>query len=204
MDDQGAKTFLQNDDGTPRYVINTSPLITVGGRLTAEESGSTIEFKPKSTNEYELIKEGVTVTLVDPDGMDAIGNRVTVNSGSFLIDAEKDISQNKLQIKLKSRDAAGVSALVSSSGASARAVTVFANAVTTVNAGSFEDQAKGEKIFNKLNTRDYDVKKLAHEVQPRVAGEIQSSLQTVANTSTILSSIGFTACAGVSVMVTSL
>ena len=175
------------ENGIPVYEFNANALMTVTDRLNALETGSNIQFKPASTTEYNLIKSGATLTVVDPDSIDgAVAGRVTVDSGSFLVEATEIYSDingdKKLQVQLKARDASDVKKLVMKSGASSRASEVFSKAMGIVNAGTYTDATKGNKVFAKLNSDDYDVKKLVGQVQPRVAGEVQKASQAVANT----------------------
>lgn len=174
---------VTDDNDQPVYEINKNALITLGGRLTAMEDGSNIQFKPQTTTEYNLVKEGVRVTVVDPNSMDGgVAGRVTVDSGSYLVEATEYYTEGKLQVNLKARDAAGIKKIVMNSGASERAAEAFSQTVNVVNADTFTNTDKGNKIFAKLNRNDYDVKKLAEQVQPRVAGEVQKSSQSLANT----------------------
>lgn len=172
-----------DDKGNPVYELNSNALVTVTDRLNASETGSNIQFKPASTTEYNLVKSGVTLTVVDPGSIDgAVAGRVTVDSGSYLVEATEIYSAGKLQVQLKSRDASDVKQLVMKSGTSPRASEVFSKAVDVITAETYADATKGNKVFARLNATDYDVKKLAVQIQPRVAGEVQKASQAVANT----------------------
>ena len=174
---------ITDDNNNPVYELNSNALMTVSGRLNAMETGSNIQFKPASPREFQLVKSGALLTVADPGSMDGgLEGRVTVDSGSYLVEATEIYSAGKLQVQLKSRDAGGVKQLVMKSGADSRPSEVFAKAVDVINAGTYADTAKGNKLFAKLNSTDYDVKKLSEQVQPRVAGEVQKSSQAVANT----------------------
>ena len=181
LDDQNRPVTDSNQN--PVYELNSNALMTVTGRLSAMEQGSNIQFKPASLTEYDLVKKGVTLTVVEPGSMEgSVAGRVTVDSGSYLVEATENYSAGKLQVQLKSRDANGVKQLVMKSGANSRASEVFSKAVDVVNTGTYVDATRGGKLFAKLNATNYDAKKLAGQVQPRVAGEVQKSSQTVANT----------------------
>ncbi|AMO58748.1 hypothetical protein GZ77_17330 [Endozoicomonas montiporae] len=182
LDDQGQGVTDNNNN--PVYELNSNALMTVSGRLNAMEAGSNIQFKPASATEYKLMKSGALLTLVDPGSIDGgLAGRVTVDSGSFLIEATEVVSSaGTLQVQIKSRDAASVKQSVMKSGAGSRASEVLGNAVDVINAASYADATKGNKLFAKLNSTNYDVKKLSEQVQPRVAGEVQKSAQGVANT----------------------
>ena len=180
LDDKGNPVTNNNN---PVYELNSNALMTVTGRLNALGQGSNIQFKPASPTEYELVKKGVTLTVVEPGSTEgSVAGRVTVDSGSYLVEATENYSAGKLQVQLKARDANGVKQLVMKSGANSRASDVFSKAVDVVNAGAYTDATRGSKLFAKLNATNYDAKKLAGQVQPRVAGEVQKSSQTVANT----------------------
>ncbi|WP_354022140.1 autotransporter domain-containing protein [Endozoicomonas lisbonensis] len=175
------------ENGIPVYEFNGNALMTVSGRLDALGTGSNIQFKPASTTEYNLVKSGVTLTVVDPNSIDgAVAGRVTVDSGSFLVEATEIYSDingdKKLQVQLKSRDANDVKQLVMKSGTSPRASEVFSKAVDVISADTYADATKGNKVFARLNATDYDVKQLAGQIQPRVSGEVQKASQAVANT----------------------
>ncbi|WP_062260229.1 autotransporter outer membrane beta-barrel domain-containing protein [Endozoicomonas arenosclerae] len=176
------QTLLDADNQEFTGIDTTNPLITVAGNLDAEADGSKVLIRPATPVEYRTLGSGTTLTVVSANIVEgSVKNRLTVDSGSLLVNAEPIVDSKSVKVKLTVNKAADLKQQLEAKGARSRSAAALAAALDVAVSTAPADATKSALIFAALNDNTRDSVKLANEVQPEVSAGVQRTGQVMAN-----------------------
>ncbi|KEQ16828.1 autotransporter family protein [Endozoicomonas numazuensis] len=178
------QTLLDAENRQLTGIDAVNPLITVAGNLDAEADGSKVLMRPATPVEYRSLGSGTTLTVVNANIVEgSVKNRLTVDSGSLLVNAEPIVDSQSVKVKLTVNKTADLKKQLEAKGARSRSAAALAAALDVAVSASPADAVKSAKMFTALNDNTGDAVKLASEVQPEVSAGVQRTGQTMANIS---------------------
>ncbi|MGI9275158.1 MAG: autotransporter outer membrane beta-barrel domain-containing protein [Endozoicomonas sp.] len=162
-------------------IDTTDTVITVGGELGVESTGSRLLIKPVSIEAHNMISEGTTLTIANAGDISRDVNQLDVDYGNPLLSADATVESNQLIVTLTPFDTGFLADGLTEQGLSETEMVVIKEALDASLSVIPADEAKALQIFETISKADGDYAQLAKEVKQGSTGGVQKAGQGLMN-----------------------
>ena len=171
-----------SNSGQETTVIDTADtVISVGGELNVESTGSRLLIKPASIETHNMIASGTTLTIADAGDISRDISQLDVEYGNLLMTAEAEVESNTLTVTLAPFDPTSMTENLAEKGLSETESVVIKEALDASLSIIPADGTKARQIFEAVSNAGEDVDELARAIQQDLIASVQKSGQGLVN-----------------------
>ena len=169
-------------NGQETTIIDTSDtVITVGGELGVESTGSKLLIKPASIEAHNMIASGTTLTIANAGDISRDVAQLDVQYGNLNMTAEATVESNKLFVTLMPFDSAALTNKLLSQGLTESESVIIKGALDAALSIIPADGTKALQIFETISDADGEYAQVAKEVKQDLVASVQKSGQGLVN-----------------------